>query len=151
VKVNLVSLVNQVNFTSTKNQENFKRCCNFFEKEAVLPSILKNNIKTMKSIIIYAAIAIIFLSQSASAQTGTSVKKGKTSEVLLAVQTAAVAEKYVTLMDKMQRETEELIMNITPAPLLSLASKIHEKLDGVKEKNSKKESKSKSCQSTCNL
>ena len=104
----------------------------------------------MKSIIIYAAIAIIFFSQSASAQTGTSVKKGKTSEVLLAVQTSA-AEQHVSLMDKMQRETEELIMNITPAPLLSLASKIHEKLDAVKEKKSKKKSKSKSCQSTCNL
>jgi hypothetical protein len=41
-------------------------------------------------------------------------------------------------MDKLQKETEELIMTVTPAPLITLASLIDRKLDVVHERKATK-------------
>ena len=104
----------------------------------------------MKKILLPAALAIILAVQFANAQTGESVNKMKSVEFMLASQ-STTSEQHASLMDKMQKETEELIMTITPAPLLSIARLIDQKLDANKKKKACKHWTAKKEENPCNL
>mgnify|MGYP000876623107 CR=1 FL=1 len=104
----------------------------------------------MKKTILPAALAIILAVQFANAQNGESVNRMKSVEYMLASQSSA-SEQHVSLMDKMQKETEELIMTITPAPLISVARLIDQRLDANKKKKAGKHATAKKEENSCNL
>ncbi|MEP7128294.1 MAG: hypothetical protein ABI729_05475 [Chitinophagales bacterium] len=101
----------------------------------------------MKKIILTTTFAVLFGSQLVSAQSLGS-QNSKTVEYVWTTQTTA-GKQHVAVLDKMQQETEELMLAIAPAPLVSLARLIDQKLqDG---KNNKAVRKAKKENSTCKL
>ena len=67
------------------------------------------------------------------AQTVEATKNVKPFEFVFASQ-VSTAEQATTLLDKIQKETEELILLIAPAPLVKLADTIQQKLEAAKHK-----------------
>ncbi|MBK9730290.1 MAG: hypothetical protein IPO83_03210 [Chitinophagaceae bacterium] len=101
----------------------------------------------MKKIILITTFAVLLGNQLVSAQSLGS-QNSKTVDYVWATQTT-VGKQHSAVLDKMQQETEELMLAITPAPLVSLARLIDQKLqDG---RNNKAVRKAKKENSTCKL
>ncbi|HUM47393.1 MAG TPA: hypothetical protein PLD84_10715, partial [Chitinophagales bacterium] len=94
----------------------------------------------MKKILLSATLAVLFGSQIAGAQSIEPAKNSKNIEFLLAAQTSA-SKQHASMLDKIQQETEDLMITIAPAPLVSLAHLIDKKVDANKEKKAKRKAK----------
>lgn len=105
----------------------------------------------MKKTVLPAAFALILALQTASAQSSQSVKNSQTLEYVLTAQSDASAKQHASILDKIQQETEELMLTIAPAPFISLAHLIDKKLYAHKEKKAKSKDKAKKDKLTCEL
>ncbi|MBX7109137.1 MAG: hypothetical protein K1X61_10865 [Chitinophagales bacterium] len=86
----------------------------------------------MKKLILAAVVVTLIGAQTAGAQSMQFTKGSKSTEIVTASQTNA-AKQHAAVLDKLQQETEDLMLAITPAPLVSLAQLINQKLSNNKQ------------------
>lgn len=104
----------------------------------------------MKKVVLSIVLTTTIAALTASAQIGESAKNIKATDYLFASQVSS-AEQHISLMDKIQMETEELIMTIAPSPLVSLAHLIDKKLVAGKAKKANKRQNAKKEENTVQL
>ncbi len=98
----------------------------------------------MKNLFFTTVIAIILLGQAANGQSFETTKKHQNLDYLLTAQQSAVKNHAATL-DRIQQETEDLILSVIPASVVSLAKMIHEKFPASKGRKSKTKLKTTNC------
>lgn len=93
----------------------------------------------MKKSLLAAVVVTMIASQTTLAQSIQPAKSSKSMEIVLTAQTAS-AKQHAVMLDRLQQETEDLMLAITPAPLVSLAQLINQKLANKKmQKSARKE------------
>ena len=99
---------------------------------------------TMKNLLLATTFAIILSSQTVNAQSFVTVKNHNNLDYLLTAQQSAVRNHTFSL-DKLQQETEDLILAIMPASVVSMAKLINKKFPVTKSRKAKSKIKSESC------
>lgn len=94
----------------------------------------------MKKSLLATVVVTMIVSQTILAQSIQPAKSPKNMEFVLTAQTAA-AKQHAAVLDKLQQETEELMLAITPAPLVSLAQLINQKLANNKQQKAARKEK----------
>lgn len=87
----------------------------------------------MKKFLFASILASFTVCQLASAQNS---KIGSREQKISFQQTAiaSAASQHAAMLDKIQQETEELILTVAPSPLVSLARFLDQKMTGMNKK-----------------
>lgn len=91
----------------------------------------------MKKILLPVTFVLLPATQTAGAQNVQTSNSAGTFEYSWATQTIASGQ-HAAMLDKLQKETEELILNVAPAPFVSLAHLIDHKLADNKSRRAER-------------